>query len=612
VSRSRFALAVLFFAALLVPTAPAHAAYTMLCTGYASCTDKGYSSSGYSAHKGTSYWNMYTGTNCTNYVAYRLVTTNGMPNKRPKAGVGNAQDWGTAMASVTDSRPSVGSVAWWGRTGRHVAYVEKVVSSTEVWVSESNWSGAFDWRKITKSGSGWPDGFIHFSDQVLKNTARPTLGGTPTVGEALSPSVGKWTVMGNKYVYQWTADGKAIAGATAKSYTPTPAVVGKDLALKVTASRSGWDSGTASSTASEVQPGTVAPGTPSVSGSARVDEPLTASPGVWSPTPTTFSYQWSVAGTPVAGATSTTFVPRPADAGRAVNVSVTGVRTGYVPAASTSPAVTISAGELRSTAPPAVTGTPAVGARLAADPGTWSGSGLSYDYQWLVAGTPVPGATSSTYTPVAADHAKTVSVRVAAHGVGYSTTSATSAPSAKVATGTFSAPSPTIVGAIRLGSTPSIDPGTPPVPGATATFQWLRDGVAKAKATAASRTIIASDLGKKLSGRVTWSAPGYDPVTVTSAATAAAKATAALKVTATPAKGKVTFAVSLSATGLASPDASIVVARRGGGHKTFTIKAGRGSYTLKGQSAGTSTYTLTYAGTSTITSATTTLTSRIK
>ncbi|MDX6231764.1 MAG: hypothetical protein QOH68_732, partial [Nocardioidaceae bacterium] len=50
----------------------------MLCTGYSSCSDKGYSSYGYSTQKSKSYWRMYTGTNCTNYVAYRLVTTNGM------------------------------------------------------------------------------------------------------------------------------------------------------------------------------------------------------------------------------------------------------------------------------------------------------------------------------------------------------------------------------------------------------------------------------------------------------------------------------------------------------------------------------------------------------
>src|SRR5215217_2012193 len=170
----------LFCAALLVPTSTAQASSYLICTGY--------SNYGYSTHQWTSYWRMYTGTNCTNYVAYRLVTTNGMPNVRPASGVGNAEDWGFAMASITNSTPALGSVAWWGKTGHHVAYVEKIVSSSEIWVSESNWSGSFDWRKITKSGSGWPDGFIHFKDLKIVNNIRPSISGTVKVGGALTAS----------------------------------------------------------------------------------------------------------------------------------------------------------------------------------------------------------------------------------------------------------------------------------------------------------------------------------------------------------------------------------------------------------------------------------------
>src|ERR671912_95046 len=58
------------------------------------------------------YWRMYSGHNCTNYVAYRLIE-NGMPNVRPWDGSGNATNWGVAMSRITDSTPTVGSVAWW-------------------------------------------------------------------------------------------------------------------------------------------------------------------------------------------------------------------------------------------------------------------------------------------------------------------------------------------------------------------------------------------------------------------------------------------------------------------------------------------------------------------
>ena len=146
--RSRVALIVLVLAgALVTPFAPAQASSTLLCSGYSSCSSKGYSNHGYSTHKSTSYWRMYAGTNCTNYVAYRLVSTNGMPNTRPHSGDGNAEDWGTTESKITDKKPVVGSVAWWGRTGHHVAYVEQVVSSTEIVVSESNWS-------VSSTGAG--------------------------------------------------------------------------------------------------------------------------------------------------------------------------------------------------------------------------------------------------------------------------------------------------------------------------------------------------------------------------------------------------------------------------------------------------------------------------
>ena len=533
-SRSRVVLVVLFFAALLVPTAPAQASYSVLCSGYTSCTSKGYSSSGYSTHKGTSYWAMYTGTNCTNYVAYRLVTTNGLPNKRPKPGVGNAQDWGKAMASVTDTTPTVGSVAWWGRTGHHVAYVEKVVSSTEILVSESNWSGAFDWRRITKTGSGWPDGFIHFSDLSVKNTTKPTLGGTPTVGVPLSPSAGKWSATGVTYAYQWTADGTTISGATAKTFTPTPAVVNKKLAITVTASRTGYTSGQATSASAAVKPGSISAGGPSISGTGRVDEPLTASPGSWAPSATALAYQWSVAGTPVADATTSTFTPRPADSGLPVTVTVTGTLAGYA-TASTSPAsaVTVSPGVVRSTSTPTITGTPAVGATLTARPGSWSASGLTYGYQWFVDDEPVPGATGPTYVPAVADRAKPVSLRVTASGRGYVTSTATTSPTAKVGYGTISAPAPAVTGSPRLGSWVRVAVGTPPVAGAVSKIQWLRAGVVVPGGTNTGYKITKTDLGKKLTVRVTWTAAGYTGRTV-STTTGAAKATAALTVAAKP------------------------------------------------------------------------------
>ncbi|MEO5743345.1 MAG: CHAP domain-containing protein, partial [Terracoccus sp.] len=154
--------------------------WIVLCTSFSPCQAAGYGNDGYDAVYQSSFWSQYSGHNCTNYVAYRMIR-NGMSSTRPAAIRGNALNWGVALASQTNDSPTVGSVAWWdssfSSTG-HVAYVEKVVSSSEIYVSEDNWGGDFRWRKITRSGGRWPQGFIH-----LKDLAAPG----PSPYQAISP-----------------------------------------------------------------------------------------------------------------------------------------------------------------------------------------------------------------------------------------------------------------------------------------------------------------------------------------------------------------------------------------------------------------------------------------
>lgn len=168
------ALAALVVTALVVAlgwltgAGAANATSQVYCKTYSGCVTAGYSNFGYAAANSSMYWRMYGGHNCTNYVAYRMIQ-DGMPNTRPWTGDGNAGYWGIAMKDLTDKAPSVGSVAWWGygavgagSTG-HVAYVQEVISPTEIVISEDSFSGTFAWRKLIKSGTGWPTGFIHFA-----------------------------------------------------------------------------------------------------------------------------------------------------------------------------------------------------------------------------------------------------------------------------------------------------------------------------------------------------------------------------------------------------------------------------------------------------------------
>lgn len=63
---------------------------------------------------------------------------------------------------------------------------------------------------------------------------------------------------------------------------------------------------------------------PAITGTATNGSTLTASQGTWSGVETpSFAYQWNRSGTPVSGATATTYVLSAADVGAAMTVTVT-------------------------------------------------------------------------------------------------------------------------------------------------------------------------------------------------------------------------------------------------------------------------------------------------
>lgn len=606
-SRTRIALLVLLFASFLVPTAPAQAASTVICSGYTTCSGKGYSHAGYASAKGTSYWNMYTGTNCTNYVAYRMVATLGLPNKRPAAGVGNARDWGKAMASVTDSTPTIGSVAWWGKTGNHVAYVEKVVSSNEIWVSESNWSGAFDWRKITRSGGSWPDGFIHFTKPALLNTTKPAVTGTAMVTSTVKASVGSWSPSGNTYAYQWLLDGAPVGGATSTSFKATSPMRGKALSVQVTASRSGYPTATVTSNPVVVAPGTLtASSPPRISGTPQVDSRLTTSPGAWSRSDMSLTYQWFVGGSPVSGATESTYVARAADVGRPITTVVTANRYGFLTATSTSSATSpVIPGTFTRGSSPTVSGTARVGSPLTASPGTWSPA-ADLSFQWYADGRAVDGATDATFVPSHRERGAAVFVRVTASQPGFTSASARSASTPPVATGRLRVTTaPTISGSPVVGSVLTVQPGSTSPAGASVRYQWRRDGRALSGATGSTRKVSVNDLGHRLSVTVTYKAAGFSAQSVDTAALRSARATPKVSVAATsPSTGTASFRIRISSASVASPGGRVTVRDAQGRTRTVRVVRGRSTVELTKQPAGRQTYQITYRGTSVLLSVT--------
>lgn len=429
--RTRLVLATLgalSFALGGLVVAPATATMTTLCTTYSGCASQGYPNAGYARNNDTMYWRMYSGHNCTNYAAYRMVKS-GLPNIRPWSGEGNASNWGIAMADITDGVPRVGAVAWWkayaspaGSSG-HVAYVEKVVSADEIVISQDSWGGTFSWAVVQRGGKGWPSGFIHFNDVPMLNTAPPAISGTAKVGGTLNASTGSWKPSDVTTTYNWRADGKRISGATSSSLTLTEAQLDKVITVKVTASRLGYPTSSVVSSPTEaVLPGllkTVV--APSVSGTAKVDSTVVASPGSYYPAPDSVTLQWLADGEPVAGATQPSLQVGPDLVGKALSVRTTASRAGYDDLVVTSgPTAAVAPGTLTLQGRPTVTGVPRPGQTLTlSDLGVSPAAGL--DVQWLRNGTPVPGATSSTYLLTEADLGARVVARVTFTRPGYTT-----------------------------------------------------------------------------------------------------------------------------------------------------------------------------------------------
>ena len=155
---------------------------------------------------------------------------------------------------------------------------------------------------------------------------------------------------------------------------------------------------------------------PTITGTPRVGETLTAQNGTWSNNPTAFQYQWqrcNASGAScvnVPGATEKTHLLSTADAGRTMRVRVTGINAeGAVNARSAPTAVVTPSAAPTNTARPTIAGEPEVGQELTAEEGTWTNSPTSFGYQWqrcdidAVSCFAVVGATGKTYGVRAAD-----------------------------------------------------------------------------------------------------------------------------------------------------------------------------------------------------------------
>jgi hypothetical protein len=114
-----------------------------------------------------------------------------------------------------------------------------------------------------------------------KNTATPTISGTPTVGQTLTANPGNWSgTQPISFAYQWGRCNKSgggcssISGATGRTYKLQSADAGNTIRVRVTASNSAGSTQVLSSPTAIVSPAAPpAPsGCPRAGGTVRVDQ----------------------------------------------------------------------------------------------------------------------------------------------------------------------------------------------------------------------------------------------------------------------------------------------------------------------------------------------------
>jgi 5-hydroxyisourate hydrolase-like protein (transthyretin family) len=357
---------------------------------------------------------------------------------------------------------------------------------------------------------------------ALSPTPTPVISGDAVVGGTLTVDPGTWGPAPVDLAYQWLRDGEPIAGADGTELVLGPDDVGASITVAVTGSKPGYEDATRTSdpagpvAAAQLTPTPI----PVVTGTASVGGTLTVDAGTWGPAPVQLSIRWLRDGVPIDGADGSDLVLIAADAGAMITAEVTGVKSGYATVSRTSePVGPIVVPALDPAPVPTITGEPRVGSTLTAAPGTWGPAPVALAYQWLRDGTPIPDATSSTYTLQAADLDTTIAVTVTGSKAGYQGAERTSTGVGPVEAGTLTAPTPTISGVVAVGSVLTVVPGTwGPAP-VQLTYQWFVGGSPRDGATSTTYIPTSADVGFVITVAVTGTKPGYTTVTRTSAAT---------------------------------------------------------------------------------------------
>jgi hypothetical protein len=245
----------------------------------------------------------------------------------------------------------------------------------------------------------------------------------------------QWKPTPTSNTWQWFRNGQSIAGATTRMYTLATADLGSKITVKRVGMVDGYTNATLTSKSTQAigLPNFTSQGTPRIaipSGVFAVGETAIANvdDNNWLPTAGLhFTYEWTINGQPIAGATTSSLVVPASAAGQNLGVRVVASATGVAPA-------TVSATFAAPIAPrtfdgtfvvsvAAKKGTPAVNSTLTVSHSGVTPTPTTYTYQWFIKDgqsvVPIAGATKSTYKVSSSHHGQVIEVVVYGTRVGY-------------------------------------------------------------------------------------------------------------------------------------------------------------------------------------------------
>lgn len=261
---------------------------------------------------------------------------------------------------------------------------------------------------------------------VMESVGSPSIapqedGEPPAVGDVLTADPGPGWPDGTSFTYVWRRAGSPISGATQPTYTASASDAGKSINVVVSGSKPGYDPVAAATQGVTVKGSPMAGAIPTIAGTPKVGERLTAYAADWAPSGSAFTYAWYAGATLLQSGTSRYYTPSGATAGKQIVVRVTGTRAGYEPlTVESAPTGAVAKGSLRVGAT-RITGTPRVGSTLRAYTAYWGPAPVSFKYRWKIGSTYVaaPAGTRSYLKLPARARGKRITLVVTASKTGY-------------------------------------------------------------------------------------------------------------------------------------------------------------------------------------------------